>query len=102
MYRAYDPELGRWPSRDPIEEDGGINLYAYVKNSPLSWVDLLGLVLSPAEVRNIVFNETRSLLGPNIDFARLTVAHAIINGDRQFGNKRPKTAPTTAKPGPTE
>ena len=26
-YRYYDPMTGRWPSRDPIEEDGGVNLY---------------------------------------------------------------------------
>ncbi len=26
-YRYYSPELGRWISRDPIEEDGGFNLY---------------------------------------------------------------------------
>jgi len=43
-YRYYSPELGRWPSRDPIEEDGGKNLYAFVRNSPLVEVDPLGLV----------------------------------------------------------
>ena len=25
--RYYDPQLGRWLSRDPIEEEGGLNLY---------------------------------------------------------------------------
>ena len=42
-YRHYAPELGRWPSRDPIEEDGGIKLYAFVRNSPVNWWDRLGL-----------------------------------------------------------
>ena len=42
-YRAYDAELGRWISRDPIAEDGGINLYGYVGNCPLSAIDPLGL-----------------------------------------------------------
>jgi RHS repeat-associated protein len=42
-YRYYDPITGRWPSRDPIEEIGGVNLYGFVYNSPLSWIDLLGL-----------------------------------------------------------
>ncbi|MBV8175375.1 MAG: hypothetical protein JO151_12545 [Verrucomicrobia bacterium] len=32
-FRAYNPYLGRWITRDPIREKGGINLYAYVKNS---------------------------------------------------------------------
>lgn len=42
-YRHYSPELGRWPSRDPIEEDGGVNLYALVGNDPVGRWDLLGL-----------------------------------------------------------
>jgi RHS repeat-associated protein len=41
-YRAYDAELGRWLSRDPIGEEGGINLYGYVGNRPISAVDPLG------------------------------------------------------------
>ena len=28
-YRGYDPGTGRWLSRDPLGEDGGINLYTY-------------------------------------------------------------------------
>lgn len=43
MYRAYDPELGRWLSRDPIQEEGGVNLYAYVLNNPVTFIDPLGL-----------------------------------------------------------
>jgi RHS repeat-associated protein len=43
LYRGYDAELGRWISEDPIEEEGGLNLYGYVYNSPLMWIDLLGL-----------------------------------------------------------
>jgi RHS repeat-associated protein len=41
--RYYNPELGRWPSRDPIEESGGVNLYGFVLNSPLTFVDPKGL-----------------------------------------------------------
>jgi RHS repeat-associated protein len=44
-YRAYDPSTGRWLSRDPIEEDGGINLYGYVGGNPVNLIDPLGLVL---------------------------------------------------------
>jgi RHS repeat-associated protein len=43
LYRAYDPELGRWLSEDPIQENGGINLYGYVGNEPIGGIDPLGL-----------------------------------------------------------
>jgi hypothetical protein len=41
-YRWYDPLTGRWPSRDPIGENGGINLYGFVGNDGLGRVDILG------------------------------------------------------------
>ncbi|MBN1489015.1 MAG: RHS repeat-associated core domain-containing protein [Phycisphaerae bacterium] len=34
----------RWLNRDPIEEDGGLNLYAFVENCPLRGIDPLGLI----------------------------------------------------------
>jgi RHS repeat-associated protein len=43
LYRWLDPLTGRWLSRDPIEEEGGINLYGFVKNSSVNLYDLLGL-----------------------------------------------------------
>ena len=41
--RPYDPNLGRWIQCDPIGEQGGINLYRFVGNNPVNWVDPLGL-----------------------------------------------------------
>jgi len=38
-FRAYDPNLQRWLNHDPIEERGGINLYQFVANSPVNFVD---------------------------------------------------------------
>jgi RHS repeat-associated protein len=43
LYRVYSPNLGRWISRDPIEEAGGVNLYRYVSNNPVGLIDRLGL-----------------------------------------------------------
>ena len=42
-YRYYSPALGRWLSRDPIEEQGGLNLYGFVDNDPVNKWDKLGL-----------------------------------------------------------
>ncbi|MDR3537895.1 MAG: RHS repeat-associated core domain-containing protein [Acetobacteraceae bacterium] len=42
-YRAYDPGSGRWVSRDPIGEAGGINLYAYAGGDPINFIDPFGL-----------------------------------------------------------
>lgn len=42
-YRYYDPVTGRWPSRDPIGESGGVNLYGFVGNDGLNRLDFLGL-----------------------------------------------------------
>jgi len=41
-YRFYDPEHQRWLNRDPIEEAGGINLYAFNVNNALYWIDIDG------------------------------------------------------------
>lgn len=43
LYRAYDAGFGRWISRDPIGENGGLNLYAYAYNDPVNRRDDLGL-----------------------------------------------------------
>ena len=43
LYRAYSPSLARFITRDPIEEAGGVNLYCFVNNNPVSYWDVLGL-----------------------------------------------------------
>ena len=42
--RDYDAEIGRWTSKDPIKFAGGdTNLFGYVANDPVNWVDPSGL-----------------------------------------------------------
>ncbi|HNB24894.1 MAG TPA: RHS repeat-associated core domain-containing protein [Candidatus Melainabacteria bacterium] len=43
VYRAYNTGLGRFINRDPIEEKGGLNLYTYVKDNPVGFIDPQGL-----------------------------------------------------------
>jgi RHS repeat-associated protein len=49
-FRYYDPVTGRWPSRDPIQESGGLNLYAFIENEPVSYIDVAGLRATKLEI----------------------------------------------------
>lgn len=42
-YRYYNPSTGRWSSRDPIGEAGGINLFGFNHNDGVNRWDLLGM-----------------------------------------------------------
>src|SRR5690606_23535356 len=44
--RYYEPLTGRWPSLDPIEEQGGFNLYAFIGNDGMNKWDILGQQLN--------------------------------------------------------
>jgi RHS repeat-associated protein len=92
-YRYYDPVTGRWPSRDPIGEEGGINLYGFVGNDGINWLDILGLIeLAKCEVVYYVghnpevqealqeWNKRRTKVKGNLP------AHASGNGCDMNGN----------------
>jgi RHS repeat-associated protein len=64
LYRPFDSVLGRWISRDPIGEDGGVNLYGYVENQPINANDPLGL-----RSRDYEFEHHAEVAGALADFA---------------------------------
>lgn len=41
--RFYDPNLQRWLNQDPLQEEGGFNLFQFVDNRPTTIVDAWGL-----------------------------------------------------------
>ena len=70
--RYYDPDEGKWISRDPIGEDGGVNLYAGLRNDLVSLVDPLGERNEPPSIgiqlptSNGPNLSKRTIIGPNI------------------------------------
>ena len=63
-HRYYDPKHGRWLSRDPIGEAGGLNLYGFVGNDPVNRWDYLGLNQAP------IWEEDRGVSERYCDAAR--------------------------------
>ncbi len=52
----YDPGQGRWVSRDPIGERGGVNLYRFVGNNGIDRADVLGLTPSKCCLKSLTIN----------------------------------------------
>ncbi|MCP4347822.1 MAG: RHS repeat-associated core domain-containing protein, partial [Desulfobacterales bacterium] len=61
-FRFYSAELGRWINRDPMGEIGGLNLYLYVLNSPVNFIDFLNNLIQTD-------NNGFSMYTPDIMFA---------------------------------
>ncbi|MBC2604096.1 RHS repeat-associated core domain-containing protein [Puniceicoccus vermicola] len=82
-FRAYDAGLGRWLSRDPIGVTGGLNLYGYVGNSPLSWIDPFGL-RPCSEIRSDIDEakaEYNSVEKNNDALAKIASGARVFNAD---------------------
>ena len=47
-YRFYNPSTGRWLSRDPLGEWGGLNLYGFVVSDSLDYFDTDGRQIMPS------------------------------------------------------
>jgi RHS repeat-associated protein len=73
-YRYYQPEVGRWVSRDPIEERGGDNVYVFVNNSAILYHDTLGLLCCDGQTVRLDFcPRLWSTVLLSIRYARLSI-----------------------------
>ena len=64
-YRFYSPSFTRWLNRDPLEEDGGVNLYCFCLNDALSRVDAFGQAsIADYVLANIGYDRSFPILGP--------------------------------------
>jgi RHS repeat-associated protein len=62
-FRYYDPVTGRWPNRDPIGEQGGLNPYGMVGNNPINLVDFDGRVFDWIPILGTIEVAIRSAFG---------------------------------------
>lgn len=67
-HRFYSPSLGKWLSRDPIDEFGGWNLYGFASADPVNRIDYLGSL-----------DETWSLFASNLRDNALSDSVAIAS-----------------------
>jgi len=84
-FRYYDPVTGRWISKDPIRERGGLNLYGFVLNAPTRFVDLLGLVPNICDAIDIANKELRDRTA-EIDEETATIIGVNEEGDYTHGS----------------
>jgi RHS repeat-associated protein len=81
-YRYYDPLTGRWPSRDPIKERGGLNLYGFVGNVGLNIYDILGLEKPDLDNCSKILGELTRLR----DMMRTTADQYDLDSDELIAN----------------
>ncbi|AFY00973.1 hypothetical protein Bdt_1274 [Bdellovibrio bacteriovorus str. Tiberius] len=68
--RDYDPETGRWTSKDPILFNGGdVNLFGYVFNDPVNFIDSNGLSAKDVSRFRGSFNDLVSTMN-NLGYRR--------------------------------
>lgn len=55
-HRYHSPTVGSWESRDPIEDEGGTNLYGFLANNPIK--DAIGLRIITLEFNAFIPGDT--------------------------------------------
>jgi RHS repeat-associated protein len=86
-HRYYDPSTGRYLTPDPIGQEGGINLFAYVENNPTNYIDpegLDGFALPGPVPLPIILPQTPN---PQLDEAYRQAGNDISNGMTWLGDE---------------
>ena len=85
-YRDYDPDTGRWTAKDPIGFAGGdTDLFGYVQNDPVSFVDPYGLKFGLSDALGAInsaieANGTGAMIGGVIGGAAGTLMYGPLGG----------------------
>jgi len=81
-YRYYNPSTGRWVSRDPISERGGVNLYSFIANNPVSRFDSRGLSVFSDWFCCKDMCPDGAIKDLNAEFKVMPYGHTPASGDR--------------------
>jgi RHS repeat-associated protein len=73
-YRYYEPTAGKWLSRDPIAEQGGLNLYAF--KDPVNTVDPVGKEVTRTQQRNFLHDSLRII--ENSEVGQTNIGKRIV------------------------
>ena len=84
--RFYSPSLGRFINRDPIEEQGGLNLYGFCQNDGVNSVDSLGMSQTMTETFNTWLKDPRTGDTTPID-GSVTIDFNLSDWDGTSGGK---------------
>jgi RHS repeat-associated protein len=107
-FRYYSPELGRWTCKDPIEELGGLNLYAIAGNDVVNRWDYLGLADESFRKWPSSCEDLKNLLKDGMDSLNQKVkklqndVEAANKGRSRFNNPRipPRQGDPSRMPNP--
>ena len=92
--RIYSPDLGRFLQPDPIGYSDGMNMYAYVGNNPLNFIDPSGLLtFKEADMSIVQIGYERSmqafiLADMASDWAKEEAARLVPISDDKCGEER--------------
>ena len=89
---SYDPSTGRWFSRDPIGEDGGVNLYAFAGNDSIDYWDALGLTKVSKDSKSITQDQAQSGIWgwTDLESSSEKAAKTKLKGACCIVNKKPE------------
>ena len=80
-FRYYDSDVGMFVSRDPIELEGGLNIFSYAPN-PNEWIDPLGLATTQ-EVRALQkADRNRRFFSSSAPYPKHTKAKTLADAQR--------------------